>query len=164
MRVTRVFTVLAAVALLGVACDDDVTGIPADVEIYRAELNGANEVPALPTPTTATGQATITVLDSLVSWRVEVTGIENVNIGHIHEAPEGEAGDVILNLLPTPGDYPGTTVIAIGSEVVSADVLAAIRAGNGYVNIHTSDNIGGTDPQEPGDYPGGEIRGQLRRL
>jgi hypothetical protein len=41
-----------------------------------------------------------------------------------------------------------------------ADVVAAIEAGNVYVNVHTSD--GDATPNEgPGDFPGGEIRGQV---
>ena len=42
-----------------------------------------------------------------------------------------------------------------------ADVLDRIREGNAYVNVHTSD--GNTTPpnQGPGDFPGGEIRGQV---
>jgi hypothetical protein len=40
-----------------------------------------------------------------------------------------------------------------------------MREGKAYVNIHTSDGVGGTDPVGPaGDYPGGEIRGQTKKL
>ncbi|MEX2155942.1 MAG: CHRD domain-containing protein [Gemmatimonadales bacterium] len=163
MRAPRVFTVLAAVALVGVACGDDITtAIPEGLEVFTATLNGANEVPALVSPTTATGAATITVMDNLVSWRVEVTGIENVIIGHIHFGAAGVAGGVMVDLAPTAGDYPTTTTIALGSLVVVDSVLTHMRAGNTYVNIHTSDGVGGADPAGPaGDYPAGEIRGQL---
>jgi hypothetical protein len=39
-------------------------------------------------------------------------------------------------------------------------VLEAMRNGNAYVNVHTND---GVDPPDtgPGDFPGGEIRGQI---
>ena len=41
-----------------------------------------------------------------------------------------------------------------------ADVLAKIKAHGTYVNVHTND--GNATPNEgPGDFPGGEIRGQL---
>lgn len=163
MRITRVFTVFAAVAVLGVACGDDTTGIPSNVEIFQATLNGANEFPALPTPTSATGQATLTVLGNVLSWQVEATGINNVNIGHIHFGAAGASGSVMVDLNPTPGDYATTTVIAEGSAVVHDTVLVHMRAGNAYVNIHTSDptNAGNNTP---GDFPGGEIRGQTRKL
>ncbi|MGH7605786.1 MAG: CHRD domain-containing protein [Gemmatimonadales bacterium] len=163
MQATRMFTVLAAVALIGVACeDDDPTGIPSGVEIFTATLNGANEVPALVSPTEATGTAVITVMGNLISWRVDAANISNVFIGHIHLGPAGQSGDVLIDLEPTPGDYTTTQTIALGSlagDTVLA-VLPDMRAGNTYVNIHTSD--GATDPAGPaGDYPAGEIRGQL---
>ena len=42
-----------------------------------------------------------------------------------------------------------------------AEFIEEIRAGNGYVNVHTYD---GVDPpySGPGDYRVGEIRGQLK--
>jgi hypothetical protein len=35
-----------------------------------------------------------------------------------------------------------------------------MRAGNTYVNVHTNDGMGATNTG-PGDFPGGEIRGQI---
>ena len=163
MRVPRVLTVLAAVALLGVACEDDSTGIPSNVEIFTATLNGASEVPALPAPTTATGAATFTVMGNLVSWQVTVENINNVSAGHIHWGGADTAAGIMVNLAPTTGDYTTTTVIASGSLTVVDSVLVHMRAGNAYVNIHTSD-AGLPGNNTPGDYPGGEIRGQTRKL
>jgi hypothetical protein len=42
-----------------------------------------------------------------------------------------------------------------------ADLVDEILAANAYVNVHTSD---GVDPPNtgPGDFPGGEVRGQIR--
>ena len=39
-------------------------------------------------------------------------------------------------------------------------LLAQMRAGNTYVNVHTNDGDG-TPNEGPGDFPGGEIRGQI---
>jgi hypothetical protein len=149
MRATRVFTVLAAVAI-GVACGDDTTGIPADVEIWRARpMNGANERPTAVT-TTATGEAVITIIGNLVSWKVDVTGITGVNAGHIHRRhADSTFGGVIQGISPTTGGTNFTGTLALGSATVVDSVLAIIRAGRAYVNIHTSTN------------PGGEIRGEL---
>jgi hypothetical protein len=41
-----------------------------------------------------------------------------------------------------------------------SDLLAAIQSGNAYVNVHTNDGQGAANTG-PGDFPGGEIRGQL---
>lgn len=162
MRATRVFTVLTAVAVIGVACGDEVTGIPAGVEIFTATLNGANEIPALVSPTTATGEATITVLGNLVSWKVDVTNLTNLTIGHIHYGPADSALGVMVNLSPTAGSYTTTTTVGLGSLVVDDTVLVHMRNGKAYVNLHTSDGV--ADAVGPaGDYPGGEIRGQLRK-
>lgn len=152
MRATRVFTVLAAVAAIGVACGDDTTGIPADVEIYRATpMNGANERPTAVT-TNATGEAVITVIGNLVSWKVDVTTITGVNAGHIHRRhPDSTFGGVIQGISPTTGGTNFSGTLAIGSAVVVDSVLAIIRAGRAYVNIHTTAN------------PGGEIRGEMVR-
>jgi len=153
MRALRVFTVLAAVAAIGVACGDDTVGIPADVEIYRAKpMNGANERPT-PVTTTATGEAVITVIGNLVSWKVDVTGLTGTNAGHIHRrAADSTAGGVIQGISPTTGGTNFTGTIALGSVVIAVDsILAIIRAGRAYVNLHTTAN------------PTGEIRGDLVR-
>ena len=42
-----------------------------------------------------------------------------------------------------------------------ADVLAKIRAGNAYVNVHTNDGVAPNNTG-PGDFPGGEVRGQFK--
>jgi len=51
-------------------------------------------------------------------------------------------------------------VSAMAGQPLSA-LIDAIRAGTAYVNVHTSD---GTAPADtgPGDFPGGEVRGQIR--
>jgi len=162
MRITRTLAMVAAVALVG-GCSDDTTGIPSNVEIFQATLNGANEFPALPAATTATGSATITVLGHVISWQVEVENINNVSAGHIHFGAAGASGGVMVPINPTAGDYTAKTIIASGSATVADSVLVHMRAGDAYVNIHTSD---GTLPgnNTPGDYPNGEIRGQTRKL
>jgi hypothetical protein len=42
-----------------------------------------------------------------------------------------------------------------------AAVLAAIASGATYVNVHTNDGVPPPNTG-PGDFPGGEIRGQIR--
>jgi hypothetical protein len=50
-----------------------------------------------------------------------------------------------------------------GELTLRDSVLVHMRAGKAYVNIHTSDPaLAGNNT--PGDYPGGEIRGQLHKL
>ena len=150
MRATRAFTMFATVALVGVGCNDNnTTGIPAGLEVFKATLTGANERPT-PITTTARATAIVTALGNQLSWKVDITSaIDSVTIGHIHRGVADSAGGVIQNLSPTPTGIGFTGTVALGSAVVVDSVLTLMRAGKAYVNIHTK------------AHPGGEIRGQL---
>jgi len=149
MRAPRVFPVLAAVALVGVACGDDIitTAIPEGVEVFTATLNGANERPT-PVTTTATGRAVITVLGNLVSWKVDVTDMDSVTAGHIHKGLADSTGNPIVTFTVTQTGLNFTGTVAVGSATVVDSVLTLMRDRRAYVNIHTRVN------------GGGEIRGQ----
>ncbi|OLB66247.1 MAG: hypothetical protein DMD38_05305 [Gemmatimonadetes bacterium] len=153
MRVSRAFAVFAAVGLVGVACSDNGVTIPADLEVYTATLNGANEAPTAVT-TTATGHATVTILGNVVTWKVVIdTPIDSIILGHIHRhAADSVAGNVQVNFAPpaTGVGFKGTATQ--GSAVPVDSILGIIRAGRSYVNIHTKKN------------PAGEIRGTLVKL
>jgi len=56
---------------------------------------------------------------------------------------------------------PTTNPSCPGGVASFADVLARIREGNAYVNIHTSDGVPPNN-EGPGDFPGGEVRGQFK--
>jgi hypothetical protein len=49
---------------------------------------------------------------------------------------------------------------ALAGQPLSA-LIDALRNGNAYVNVHTNDGVAPTDTG-PGDFPSGEIRGQIR--
>jgi hypothetical protein len=150
MRVTRAFTMFAIVAVVGVACNDNnSTGIPAGLEVYKATLNGANER-LTPVTTTATATAIITVLGNSISWKVDITtAIDSVIAGHIHRGVADSAGGVIQSLSPTATGIGFTGTVANGAVVPPDSVITLMRAGKAYVNIHTR------------AHTGGEIRGQL---
>ena len=102
MRVMRAFTVFATVALVGVACSDNTTAIPAGLKVFTANLNGANER-LTPVTTTAKGTAIVTVLGNQLSWKVDITSaIDSITAGHIHHAPIDSAGGVSGSPLGTP--------------------------------------------------------------
>lgn len=151
MRRTRVLSMFAIVTALGVACDDNnnSTGLPADTEIFKATLNGANERPSAVT-TTAQGTATIIVYGNAISWKVDITSaIDSVTAGHIHRGVADSAGGVIQSLSPTATGIGFTGTVANGGVLPPDSVLTLMRAGKAYVNIHTKAHLGG------------EIRGQL---
>src|SRR5207302_11475722 len=120
------------------------------VEIYTATLTGANERPTA-VSTSATGRAVITVLGNLVSWKVDVTNIDSIILGHIHHGAVDSAGPVVVNFNPaaTGLALPGTATT--GSATVADSILTEMRTGIAYVNVHTQKN------------KGGEIRGQLQK-
>ena len=144
----------AAVWTVG-SCKDDVglTSVPPPPERFVAFLSGANE----PTPitTAAQGLATLTINGNLVSYRVELSNIDSAFLAHVHHAVAGLNGPVRVNLyipprVPEPLDFSGLMVE--DTITVPDSVLAFIRGGETYVNVHTKVNAGG------------EIRGQLFRF
>jgi len=147
----RGFAVLAAGAL-ALALAPAVLG----AETFTAELSGENQVP--PLDVEASGDATVTISDDeqTVSWEVTYSGLTGAPAaGHIHVGADGAHGPVMIPFASvtetgTSGSFAAADYT--GGEGLPADwdgVLAAIRDGNSYVNIHTEAN------------PGGEIRGQL---
>jgi CHRD domain len=102
-----------------------------------------------------------------------LVNLKNVVAAHIHCAPAGENGAVGVTLfdpvIPGEGSVDVTSIRGTitapdtddGCEWADlADLVEAMRNGNAYVNVHTDD---GVDPPDtgPGDFPGGEIRGQI---
>jgi hypothetical protein len=160
----------AAALLLAVVagCDDD--DDDGGSETFTATLSGTQEVPAV--PTTATGTAAITVQGDQLSYTVNVNGIENAVVSHIHIAPAGQNGPVRLNLCGTGDPLPdctsgtgvlvtGTNGTTVGTPAITFDsLLSAMRSGGAYVNVHT-DNGDATLNTGPGDMASGEIRGQI---
>ena len=139
---------------------------------FTAQLGGGQEVP--PRPTEATGEASIQLRDETqLGFTLNLFNVKNFVTAHIHCAPTGENGAVGVTLYGpvAPGGgaverfSAGGTITApdAGNGCGWADVAAvveAMRNGNAYVNVHTND---GVDPPDsgPGDFPGGEIRGQI---
>lgn len=158
-KFTIVATIVAMLAAVGVAAANG----PAN---HHAHLTGDAEVPAV--ATNATGQAKVQISPdgSELSYRVNVANIHDVLMAHLHVAPAGVNGPVVVWLYPEDGPPPqlieGRTQGTLATGTVTADDLvgplegatiadlaALIEAGEVYVNVHTVAN------------PGGEVRGQL---
>jgi hypothetical protein len=161
----RALAVFATAAMIGGACSDNTNGVtlPAGLEIYTAQLNGANEAPT-PVTTTATGHAIVTIQGNFVTWKVDVDSpIDSLFAGHIHRrATDSVAGNVRVDFSvdhrawsagPTGPGVTGT--VAAGDTTLTTpgdSMLAIIRDGRSYVNLHTR------------AHPGGEIRGTLVKV
>ena len=155
--VALLLTVVVMAGIVGV-------GLAANAK-FEADLSGDHEVPIV--LTTAEGEATFKLSKDgkSLNYKLQVHDIQNVTMSHIHLAPTGVNGPVVAWLYPAqppaqliPGESNG--VIAKGTLTKAnlvgpmagkeiADLVAAIQAGNAYVNVHTS------------AHPAGEMRGQV---
>lgn len=141
---------------------------------YTAHLAGANELPVR--DTLARGQAIFMVSDdgTEVHYRLIAANIRNVTAAHIHLGTADVNGPVVAFLYgnAAPGGGRSDGVLATGTITAAdltgplagqplSELLTAIDAGNTYVNVHTNDGVAPTNTG-PGDFPGGEIRGQIR--
>ncbi len=89
MRKARILTLAAAVLLAGGACSDDDNGNEPATN-FVATLSGGDEVP--PNASTATGDATFSLDGDQLDYTVNVTGLENPVVAHIHVAAAGANG------------------------------------------------------------------------
>ncbi|HEX5881691.1 MAG TPA: CHRD domain-containing protein [Actinomycetota bacterium] len=166
MRRTIVLVAMLALGLLAVA--------PAAVagDNFVATLSGGQEVPARDTHAVGVATFKLSADGTALTFKLNVANLDNVVAAHIHCGGVGVNGPVGVTLFmgaPGGGRVDGTlaegTITApdAGNLCGWADlaaVLAAMGSGNTYVNVHTND---GVDPPNtgPGDFPGGEIRGQV---
>jgi hypothetical protein len=136
----RVLSALYATAVISLAAYSSFA-IGADVKVT---LSGDQEVPAV--KTAAAGHGTISVgADKSVSGSVTTTGVAGT-MAHIHEGAPGKNGGVAVPLAKS-GD--NGWAVPPGAKLSDAQ-YEAYKAGNLYVNVHSSAN------------PGGEIRGQIK--
>jgi hypothetical protein len=147
----------------------------AEQRIFVTHLSGDEEVPLR--ETLAQGQAVFHLREdgTQLEYFLIVANIENVVAAHIHVGAEGINGPVVAFLFgPAPPgggqeDGPlaqGTITAAnlvgpLAGQPLSA-LIAEITVGNTYVNVHTDDGVPPPNTG-PGDFPGGEIRGQIDR-
>jgi CHRD domain len=148
---------------------------PPDATNFVTHLNGAEEVPTRDCP--GQGQAVFQLSKdgTELSYRLTASNINNVVAAHIHIAPLGVNGPVVLFLFGSPPVPPGggaqNGVLGEGTAT-AADLVGPLtgmpmsalvtnmRTGNAYVNVHTNDGVAPTNTG-CGDFPGGEIRGQI---
>ena len=138
---------------------------------FRAELRGRNEVPVTLSGARGTLSLTVNNDDTSVHFVLQYAGLHTpVAAAHIHVAQPDVNGGVTVffcGTVPTgfparsacplegtvEGDFTAADVIGLTSQQLEVNnlpkLLAAIRAGKTYGNVHTMTS------------PGGEIRGQI---
>jgi hypothetical protein len=173
MRLRAIGVTLFAFA---VAAGAAVAGVNAN---WSNHLNGSQEVPARPTQ--GQGQAIFHLSPSGTSLQYKLIGsnIDNAFMAHIHMAGPGVNGPIVVWLYPSTAPVPGPLgsgrhdgILAQGTITAAnfigplaghpmSDLVDALNNGNAYVNVHTNDGVDGVNTG-PGDFPGGEIRSDVR--
>lgn len=165
----RIAATACAIVLLGVA------GSAVAQETLNTRLTGYEEVPAVSSAASGRFKAKIDRSSQTLHYELSYADLQgDVRQSHIHIGQRGVNGGITIWLCQTPGT-PATPLlttpicpqsgmvsgVASAADVIGptgqgvsatefTKVLAAIRAGVAYVNVHTA------------RFPGGEIRGQLR--
>ena len=132
---------------------------------FGTTMSSHNEVP--PNKSGASGTAVLTLNEdeTTLHYKVTVMRAEKVTQSHIHIAPVGVNGPFVVFLYGfnaagvtikggtlAEGNITAANLIpnaGIGFGGTMAELIAALRTGNAYVNVHTIER------------PGGEIRGQV---
>ncbi len=139
----------------------------------QADLTGYQEVPAVSTVAHGTFDAWIDTEAGLIFYKLKYDALEGtVTQSHVHFGQMSVNGGISFFLCTNAGNGPaGTQTCPEGPAVVEgvidaaavigplatgieagafAEIVAAIRNGTAYANVHSS------------KWPAGEIRGQLR--
>ena len=160
---------LAATVLIGVAAS-----VSAHDDGIDARLKGFQEVPAVSTVAKGRFKATVDHKSGAIHYELSYSGLEGtVTQAHIHIGQRDVNGGIMVFLCqtatnpdptglaptcPQSGTVTGLlqagNVIGPAAQGIAvaefAEVLAAVRGGVAYANVHSS------------KFPGGEIRAQLR--
>ena len=147
--------------------------VPGHAQTVHASLSGYQEVPAISSTGSGSFRAKIDEAAGTIHWELSYNGLEADALqSHIHFGQSGVNGGVSAFLctnlgngpagtLPCPqrsGELSGviTSSIVVGPAVQGigpgefAELVAAIRGGVAYVNVHST------------GWTGGEIRGQVK--
>lgn len=175
MRKTFVVCSAVALTLTAAACSETPSGpetftVPvfarttAQSSNFGTPMSGAEENP--PVANDFIGQAIFKLSDDgrTMSYKVITSPMVAVTQSHIHIGNVGVNGPIVVFLfgfvsggvntdgILSQGTFTASNLIprpAIGFGGTMAELLAALRGGHAYVNVHTV------------AHPGGEIRGQI---
>lgn len=128
---------------------------------FRAHLSGDGVVP--PVDTDAQGQATFKLRPAAdaIDFKLNVANVDDVIGAHVHHAPPGENGSIVVFLYGDPFAEAVTVNGTLAEGTITADdvigpfdgdfdaLVTAIADGEASVQVHTK------------AHPPGEIRGQI---
>jgi len=145
--------------------------LAADAHKFKADLDGFEEVPSLSTPAQGWFRASYDRKTATITYELRYEDV-NPTQAHIHFGQRGVAGGVSAFLCTNLGNGPAVTpacppgpatvtgmiqaaqiVGPAGQGINAGDfdkLVEALREGVAYANVHST------------QYPGGEIRGQIK--
>jgi hypothetical protein len=164
VKATYLFAgILAFVLAAGGCSKEPASASNAD---FVAQLTGGEQVPSVTTTASGTASFWLNPAGTEIRYKLTVADLHNVTMAHLHLGALGKNGAPVVWLYPSappPKEIDGPTngVLSEGSihadnlvgpmaGKMIGDLVAAIRAHNIYVNVHTR------------EHSGGEIRGQLQ--
>ncbi|HTY05654.1 MAG TPA: CHRD domain-containing protein [Gemmatimonadales bacterium] len=120
---------------------------------FVAVLEGGYEVPMV--PSFASGTAEFTIRGGNLDYVVHVKGLQDVTAAHLHLGAATVTGSPVATLYAGPARGPGEIAHGVLRPkdlhgTTMAGLLAAMRKGDVYVNVHTK------------AHPDGAIRGQVQ--
>jgi hypothetical protein len=117
---------------------------------FVVSMDGAQEVPPVPTPATGSGTGVLSADQTTFTLSYSFSGlIGTQTVQHIHIGPVGVGGGVVKDL---PFGSPVVNFVWSSTDAtqpLTPALVASLLAEGLYVNIHSTFR------------PGGEIRGQL---
>ena len=147
---------------------------------FQTHLHGEEEVPSRETLAQGNAKFQLSKDGQTMSYKVIASNIDNAFMTHIHLAPAGSNGGIVVWLRPTipngvagpesqvrhdgvfaEGEFTSANFVGALAGKSMEDLIAAIRAGNAYVNVHTRNLALPATQLEAGNFPGGEVRGQI---
>jgi hypothetical protein len=142
----RSMLILAALAAFVLAA-------PASAKVKRLEgnMSGAQETPAADPDARGTAKLRLDRAKKRVCYTIrDNDAVDDVVAAHIHKGGKGVAGTIVVDLITAPA--PGPKFTGCTKNVARSVIRAILRHPRRYyVNVHTM------------DFPGGEIRGQIRK-
>jgi hypothetical protein len=120
----------------------------AAIFLFESNMIGLNEVPPNPSPGTGIAQYSFDDTTNTLSMTFgSYTGLLSpASVSHVHMAPAGVNGPVIIPIANTGGT---TGTLSMVATVLTAPQVTALFTGGLYTNVHSQ------------AFPGGEIRDQL---
>lgn len=170
MKLALTMCALAAVATAAVADNRR------NITRYATNLESYQEVPALSTPASGRFRAVLDESAQTIEYELSYRDLaSDVAQAHVHFGQRGVNGGIMVFLCSNLGNGPAGTqacpgprdgsisgtlaaanVIGPANQGIAAtefaEVVAALRRGVAYANVHTA------------NFPGGEIRGQVHEV